>query len=117
MPSPGKFLVAVATAAVLSTSVATSAAEAAKPVPKAGATVSAAKIKRAAKVARSMDAGSAGIDGYDDQRCQELLQDMNMAYDRAIEEQDAGNQKAAESYFNLGSRMEHQLTDNCLVVY
>ena len=42
---------------------------------------------------------------------------MNMAYDRAIEEQDAGNQKAAESYFNLGSRMEHQLTDNCLVVY
>jgi hypothetical protein len=112
-----KSLAAVAAAAVLSSSLAAGAADAARPVPKAGAKVSAAKIKRAVNVAKGMDAGSAGIPGYDDKHCQELLGDMNKAYDRSMEEQEAGNQKGAESNFNLASRMEHQLSDNCLVVY
>jgi len=66
---------------------------------------------------RPLDAGSAGIPGYDDQHCQELLQDLNTALDRTVELLDAGDHKAAGRYSQLATQMERQLGENCLVVY
>jgi hypothetical protein len=66
-----------------------------------------------------MDAGSAGIPGYDDAKCQSLLADLNKALDITMEEYDAGtpNSSRARQAGALAPQIEKQLTDNCLVVY
>ena len=112
-----KTFAALAAAALLSTNAAAGVAQAAKPAPKVGATKLTTQLQRQANVAREMQAGSAGIPGYDDKRCEQLLQDLNNALDRAIEASQAADSKTGSRYSNLAKHMEQQLTDNCLVVY
>jgi hypothetical protein len=117
MSLTAKSLAVLAAAAMLSTNAAAGVAQAAKPASKVGATTLTARIQHQANVAREMQAGSAGIPGYDNKRCEQLLQDLNNALDRAIEASEAGDSKTGSRYSNLANHMEQQLTDNCLVVY
>jgi hypothetical protein len=118
MVSPAKPLAALAAAVVLSTSLGTGVASAHKPVPKSGAKARPTHVKRTVNVPKiANDAGSAGIPGYDDKRCQELLNDANKATDRAIEEASDGNTKGFQTNSDIATHAVNELTDNCLVVY
>ena len=118
MLSPAKSLAALAAAAVLSTSFATGVASARTPVPKSGTKTPSTHVKRTVNVSKvAKDAGSAGIPGYDDKRCQQLLNDANAATDRAIEEAADGNTRGFQSNSDIATHAVTELTDNCLVVY
>ncbi len=65
----------------------------------------------------ALDAGSAGIDGYDDAACQSLLHDYNTAVDNLEAGVLAGDDSRASTYGNLANRIMGQMSDNCLVVY
>ncbi|HKP90737.1 MAG TPA: hypothetical protein VJT75_12290 [Thermoleophilaceae bacterium] len=64
------------------------------------------------------DAGSAGIDGYDDAKCQDLLRNVNLAADVIYEEASAGEPESsrATQAGEIGAKAINELTDNCLVV-
>jgi hypothetical protein len=66
---------------------------------------------------RALDAGSAGIPGYDDAACQGLLHDLNTAVDHQEHGITTGNDQEANTYGALANQIYGQLTDNCLVVY
>jgi hypothetical protein len=66
---------------------------------------------------RALDAGSAGIPGYDDAACQGLLHDLNTAVDHQEHGITTGNEQEANTYGALANQIYGQLTDNCLVVY
>ena len=118
MPSPAKSLAALAVAAVLSTSLATGVASARTPVPKSGAKTPSTHIKRTVTVPKvAKDAGSAGVPGYDDKRCQGLLNDANLATDRAVEEASDGNMRGFKTNSDIATHAVNELTENCLVVY
>ena len=118
MPSPAKSLAALAAAAVLSMGLATGVASARTPVPKSGAKTPSTHIKRTVNVSKvAKDAGSAGVPGYGDKRCQQLLNDANLATDRAIEEAADGNMKGFQSNSDIATHAVNELTENCLVVY
>ena len=65
----------------------------------------------------ALDAGSAGIDGYDDATCGGLAKDYNRAVDATVAGILAGDDAAAATYGNLANRIMGQMSDNCLVVY
>jgi hypothetical protein len=118
MVSPAKSLAALAAAAVLSASLATGVASARKPVPHSGAKTPTAHVKRTVNVTKvAQDAGSAGVPGYSDKRCQQLLNDANAATDRAIEEAADGNSRGFQHNSDIATHAVNELTDNCLVVY
>ena len=118
MPSLAKSLAALAVAAILSTSFATGVASARTPVPTSGAKTPSTHIKRTVNVSKvAKDAGSAGVPGYDDKRCQGLLNDANLATDRAIEEAADGNMRGFKTNSEIATHAVDELTDNCLVVY
>jgi hypothetical protein len=114
MVSPAKSLAALAAAAILSTSLGTGIASAHKPVPKSPHS----HVKRTVTVQKvANDAGSAGVPGYDDKRCQQLLNDANAETDRAIEEASDGNARGFRYHSDIATHAVTELTDNCLVVY
>jgi hypothetical protein len=65
------------------------------------------------------DAGSAGIPGYDDKRCEALFNDTLLAAQVVAEEYDAGTPGSdrAEQAAEVGKHAETEMEDNCLVVY
>lgn len=65
----------------------------------------------------ALDAGSAGIDGYDDATCGGLAKDYNRAVNAMEAGILAGDDAAAATYGNLANRIMGQMSDNCLVVY
>jgi hypothetical protein len=116
--SPVKSLAALAAAVVLSTSLGTGVASAHKPVPKSGAKATPGHVKRTVTVSKvAQDAGSAGVPGYDDKRCQQLLNDANAETDRAIDEASDGNARGFRYHSDIATHAVNELTDNCLVVY
>jgi len=64
----------------------------------------------------AMEVGSAGISGYDDAKCEDLVKDMENARYYAEGYSGEGNKKAAESYEEQAKKVQHQIEDNCLIV-
>jgi hypothetical protein len=64
----------------------------------------------------ALDAGSAGIDGYDDAECQSLLNDYNSARQYADDYAAEGNTAEARTYNNIAHAIWTQMSDNCMVV-
>ena len=64
----------------------------------------------------ALQAGSAGIPGYDDAACESLANDFN----KAVDEQEGGllegNTERQNKYGELAKKIYTQMTDNCMVM-
>ena len=69
------------------------------------------------QVTVALTAGSAGIPGYDDAKCESLVNDFNIAVNRSEQALLDNDTATSNTYAELGNRILGQLTDNCLVVY
>jgi hypothetical protein len=123
-----------AAAATLALAVAPAAAQAAAPVApaKSGSTapaqVASAKVAAPSSgpsthlpterpVAQTLDAGSAGVPGWDDARCEMMAAGVNALTDMMVEAYSRGDDKTAASYGEDAAEGQDVLEDNCLVVY
>jgi hypothetical protein len=114
--SPAKSLAALAAVAVVSTSLGTGVASARRPVPQTGTKAPATHVKRLVNAAKP-EAGSAGIPGFDDAKCQKLLNDVLSAYAEARNATARGDARKAWEAQGRGERTQAYLEDHCLVVY
>jgi hypothetical protein len=65
-----------------------------------------------------VQAGSAGIPGYDDKKCESLADDVNTAGDIVVEEYDDGtpNSSRAKQAAEIGNKARAEMEDNCMVI-
>ena len=61
-------------------------------------------------------AGSAGVSGYDDAKCESLAEDNNTAVSYGDQAQQAGDNDAAANFYHQAANIYQQLSDNCLVI-
>jgi hypothetical protein len=113
---PAKSLAALAAVAVVSTSLGTGVASARRPVLQTGTKAPATHVKRMVNAAKP-EAGSAGIPGFDDAKCQKLLNDTLNAYTEARNATERGDARKAWEAQGRGERTQAYLEDHCLVVY
>ena len=116
MLNPLKSIAAVAAAAVVSTSLGTGLASARTPVPKTGSTIPATHVKRLINAAKPQ-AGSAGIPGFNDAKCEKLLNDVLKLYADSRKATERGDENAASRSQFVGEQKQEYLEQNCLVVY
>jgi hypothetical protein len=62
------------------------------------------------------EAGSAGVPGYSDEKCESLLHDYNLLVNESEAGLREGDQHRQAYNGELANRVEHQLTENCLLV-
>ena len=62
------------------------------------------------------EVGSAGVEGYDDNKCEGLEKDLETVLNYSIDSYSDGDAQAGDSYHEQAKKIETQLTDNCLVV-
>lgn len=65
----------------------------------------------------ALQAGSAGVSGYDDGKCESLANDYNKAVDELEQGVLHNDEHRANYYGELANRIYGQMSDNCLVVY
>jgi hypothetical protein len=106
----------IAIAAVSVAAVATGATSAASAamIQRAPGTTAPVVVKAQTSVA--LTAGSAGIPGYDDAKCESLVNDYNTAVDRSEQGLLDNDTATQNTYGELANRIYGQLTDNCLVI-
>ena len=80
------------------------------------ATVTQAPEVQAPSTLAAREAGSAGVPGWDDARCEGALADVELLHTRFDEAEVEGNQEDVAKYANLSKSANQTLTDNCLVV-
>lgn len=73
-------------------------------------------VKQQSVVEDIKDAGSAGVPGYDDDKCESLLGDYNTAVSYGDDANVNGDQQEASTYYNLAGQIYTQLSNNCLLV-
>jgi hypothetical protein len=69
-------------------------------------------------IAEVKDAGSAGIPGYDDAKCQSLLEDYNLAvetFSQELEDGHGGSSRGMQA-IQIAKHAKQEMSDNCLVV-
>jgi len=114
--SKTKSLAALAAAAVVSTSLSAGVASARTPVPPTRTKVPATHVKRLVNAAKP-EAGSAGVPGFDDAKCEKLLSDVLWYYGEARKATQRGDVGRAASAQFVGEQKQRYLEENCLVVY
>jgi hypothetical protein len=87
-----------------------------RPAPQTGTKVPATHVKRMVNASKP-EAGSAGIPGFDDAKCQKLLNDVLSAYAEARNATARGDARKAWEAQGRGERTQAYLEDHCLVVY
>ena len=74
-------------------------------------------IVAAHPIKAALTAGSAGIPGYDDAKCESLATDYNTAVNASEAALNAGDNAGLNTYSSLANLIGGQMEDNCLVVY
>ena len=116
MRNPIKSIAAIAAAAAVSTSLSTGLASARTPLPTTGTTIPATHVKRLANAAKPQ-AGSAGIPGFDNAKCEKILNDVLNLYADARKATERNDVRRAQSSQFAGEQKQEYLEQNCLVVY
>jgi hypothetical protein len=81
-------------------------------------TITPARVAQPAKAIASIkEAGSAGGRGFDDARCEGLVNDLDSAARGYSNAKAQGDEGLATAYSEYSDSVERELEDNCLVVY
>jgi hypothetical protein len=67
-------------------------------------------------ITAALQAGSAGIAGYDDAKCESLANDYNTAVSRAEDALLRHDDADVDTYTSIARLIRGQLEDNCLVI-
>ena len=62
------------------------------------------------------EAGSAGVPGYDDAKCEGLLHDFTTSMESGNAAQNENNMASAETNWEVAKKAKSQMEENCLVV-
>jgi hypothetical protein len=73
-------------------------------------------VVRTATAAPLKEAGSAGVSGYDDAKCEGLMHDSEVLANNYFEDSGAGDKEAAAKDLELFKHTNSEMNENCLVV-
>lgn len=80
------------------------------------ATVKPVQVVSAPTAIPLKEAGSAGVSGYDDAKCEGLLHDFTTSMESGNAAQSEHNMASAETNWEVAKKAKSQMEENCLVV-